>query len=180
MIRGGATGMAQAGAVATRGACHLRAYPISHEILRKPVATDRFQMAGKARIIKIGEDVNAVVDSLTACKFTFFAATLEEYASVYSAVTGHSITGQDLLQTGERICYHERMMNSKNGFSRKDDILPLRFFAEKGTDQPGTAQKPICEKEFQKALTDYYTVRGLDQDGMPVPEKIQKLGLDSL
>jgi aldehyde:ferredoxin oxidoreductase len=67
----GALGMALSFAVSTRGACHLRAYPISHEILRKPVATDRFSFLGKARMIKIGEDTNAVADSLTACKFMF-------------------------------------------------------------------------------------------------------------
>jgi len=74
----GAYGMALGYALSTRGGCHLRAYPISHEIFRKPVATDRFSFSGKARIIKIAEDLNAVVDSLIACKFTFFAAGLEE------------------------------------------------------------------------------------------------------
>ncbi len=174
----GALGMALAFAVSTRGACHLRAYPISHEILRKPVATNRFQFAGKARIIKINEDVHAVVDSLTACKFTFFAASLEEYASVFSAVTGQSVTGQDLLKIGERICYQERMMNAKNGFSRKDDDLPPRFFIEKKRDLSDSSLKPIDRDAFQKALSDYYTVRGLDQDGMPVPEKARELGLE--
>jgi len=52
----GAYGMALGYAVSTRGGCHLRAYPISHEILRKPVATDRFTFDGKARIIKIAEE----------------------------------------------------------------------------------------------------------------------------
>ena len=37
---------------------------MSHEILRKPVATDRFSFEGKARTIKIAEDLNAVVDRL--------------------------------------------------------------------------------------------------------------------
>jgi len=52
----GAYGMALAYATSSRGGCHLRAYPVSHEILRKPVATDRFTFKGKARMIKIGED----------------------------------------------------------------------------------------------------------------------------
>ena len=30
--------------------------------------------------LKIAEDLNAVIDSLTACKFIFFAAGIEEYA----------------------------------------------------------------------------------------------------
>jgi aldehyde:ferredoxin oxidoreductase len=79
----GAYGMALAYATSNRGGCHLRAYPIGHEILRKPVATDRFSFEGKARVIKIAEDMNAVIDSITACKFVFFAASLEEYAKAF-------------------------------------------------------------------------------------------------
>ena len=45
--RRGAYGMALAYATSTRGACHLRAYPISHEILRKPVSTDRFSFSAE-------------------------------------------------------------------------------------------------------------------------------------
>ncbi|PIP38034.1 MAG: aldehyde ferredoxin oxidoreductase, partial [Desulfobacterales bacterium CG23_combo_of_CG06-09_8_20_14_all_51_8] len=97
----GAYGMALAYAVASRGGCHLRAYPVSHEILRKPVPTDRFSFTGKARIIKLQEDVNAVADSLTACKFIFFAATVEEYSRVLAAVTGEDFSGRELMKIGE-------------------------------------------------------------------------------
>ncbi|MDD2388657.1 MAG: aldehyde ferredoxin oxidoreductase family protein [Desulfobacterales bacterium] len=173
----GAYGMALAYAVSTRGACHLRAYPISHEILRKPVATDRFSFEGKARIIKINEDVNAVVDSLTVCKFVFFAATLEEYARVFSAVTGLQVYGQDLLKTGERICYLERMMNAQNGFGKADDDLPSRFFETPGYISPTKKNDPINRDRFMRALADYYTVRGLDENGMPVLSRAKELGL---
>jgi aldehyde:ferredoxin oxidoreductase len=72
------------------------------------------------------------------------------------------------------------MMNAKNGFSRKDDDLPPRFFNPVETDTSDSRQKPIDREAFQKALSDYYTVRGLDQDGMPVAEKIKELGLDRI
>src|SRR5664279_700337 len=106
----GAYGMSLAYATSNRGGCHLRAYPVSHEILRKPVATDRFSFEGKARMIKIAEDMNAVVDSLTVCKFLFFAAGLEEYSKVLNAVTGMDHNVQSLLATGERIWNLERMI----------------------------------------------------------------------
>ncbi|NOY69542.1 MAG: aldehyde ferredoxin oxidoreductase family protein [Deltaproteobacteria bacterium] len=169
----GAYGMALAYAVSTRGGCHLRAYPIGHEILRKPAPTDRFSFAGKARMIKNGEDANAVADSLIACKFTFLAATCEEYAKVFTAATGISMTGQDLLLAGERICYNERIANSKNGFSESDDDLPARFFSPSGPD----ALAPIDRKDFLAARSAYYRVRGLDESGMPFPEKTRELGL---
>ena len=174
----GAYGMALAYATSTRGGCHLRAYPISHEILRKPVATDRFSFAGKARIIKIAEDVNAVVDSLTACKFVFFASSLEEYAKAFTAVTGVTTTAQDLLHAGERIYYNERIMNALNGFTAVDDDLPSRFFTEPGSSGNAIDIPPINRTDFLEARRDYYRVRGLDADGRPTREKADELGLD--
>lgn len=173
----GAYGMALAYATATRGGCHLRAYPISHEILRKPVVSDRFSFNGKSRIIKISEDLNAVVDSLTACKFIFFAASLEEYAKVYTAVTGVPSSAQDLLKIGERIYYQERIMNSSNGFSSKDDDLPNRFFNEPGTSGNNIEVKPLNRNEFLKARSNYYKIRGLDSNGLPIKKKAIELGL---
>ncbi|MFC1566654.1 aldehyde ferredoxin oxidoreductase family protein [bacterium] len=174
----GAYGMALAYATSTRGGCHLRAYPIAHEILRKPVVTDRFTFSGKARIIKISEDINAVIDSLTACKFLFFAASLEEYARVFYGVTGIKTTAHDLLKVGERIYYNERIMNSLNGFTADDDDLPKRFFKSEGTSGNGIKIKPIDRDEFLKARSDYYKVRGLDENGMPRKEKVEELGIE--
>ena len=173
----GAYGMALAYAVSTRGGCHLRAYPISHEILRKPVATDRFSFSGKARIVKIAEDANAVVDSLIACKFLFFAASLEEYARAYSAVTGVAATAQDLLLIGERIDYQERLMNAQNGFTAKDDDLPPRFFNEAGTSGPNLPIPPVPREDFLAARAAYYRIRGLTPEGLPTREKAEALGI---
>lgn len=173
----GAYGMALGYALSTRGGCHLRAYPITHEIFRKPVATDRFSFSGKARIIKIAEDVNAVVDSLTACKFTFFAASLEEYAKAYTAATGRESSAQDLISIGERIYYNERIINSLNGFSAQEDDLPLRFFNEPGSSGNQILIPPIDRAAFLKARAKYYDVRGLDQAGQPLEKKAKTLGL---
>jgi aldehyde:ferredoxin oxidoreductase len=173
----GAYGMALGYALSTRGGCHLRAYPISHEIFRKPVATDRFTFSGKARIIKIAEDLNAVVDSLIACKFTFFAAGLEEYASVYEAVTGIKTNAQDLLKKGECIYYNERIINTLNGFDAKDDDLPDRFFSQAGSSANNIHVPPINKNAFLSARTKYYGIRGLTQKGLPKKEKAKELGL---
>jgi aldehyde:ferredoxin oxidoreductase len=176
----GAYGMALAYATSSRGGCHLRAYPISHEILRKPVATDRFSFNGKARMIKIGEDLNAVADSLTACKFIFFAASLEEYAQIYTAVTGIKTSGQDLFEVGERICYNERMMNAANGFTEKDDDLPVRFFTMPGFTDAGIKIQPIDKEAFLIARSNYYTARKLNKNGMPILKVAKELGLDPI
>jgi aldehyde:ferredoxin oxidoreductase len=173
----GAYGMALAYATSNRGGCHLRAYPISHEILRKPVATDRFSFEGKARIIKIAEDMNAVIDSLTACKFVFFAASLEEYAKAVTAVTGREHDTQSLLKTGERIYVLERYLNFLNGFTEDDDALPGRFFTEEGTSSPNIRVKQLDRREFLYARRNYYRIRGYDDHGKPTAELMEKLEL---
>jgi len=161
----GAYGMALAYVTSNRGGCHLRAYPIANEILRKPVATDRFSFSGKARIIKIAEDANAVADSLETCKFALLAASLEEYAQILKGVTGLDYSGQDLLKIGERIIMAERFYNCKNGFSAKDDTLPERFFTESGTSGEGIEIKPIDKPRFLEELQKYYKMRGLNENG---------------
>jgi aldehyde:ferredoxin oxidoreductase len=173
----GAYGMALAYAVSTRGGDHLRAYTISHEILRKPVFTDRFSFNGKARIIKITEDLNAVVDSLTACKFVFFAASLEEYAKAYSSVTGIKTTADDLYKIGERICYNEKILNFRNGFSSSDDDLPPRFFNEPGSYGNSIKIPPLNREEFIETKRKYYKIRGLCENGKPLKEKAGEFGL---
>lgn len=174
----GSYGMALAYITSTRGGCHLRAYPIAHEILRKPVSTDRFTFSGKARIIKLNEDMNAMIDSLTACRFIFFAATLEEYAKMLTAVTGYTTTALELMKAGERIYYNDRIMNAINGFNSSHDDLPSRFFSENGTSGDGIEIKAINRKEFLQARSNYYKIRGLDEIGMPVKEKCDELGLE--
>ncbi len=161
----GAYGMALAYCTSNRGGCHLRAYPISHEILRKPVPTDRFSFAGKARIIKIAEDTNAAIDSLVACKFSFLGASLEEYAGILSAVTGIEYSSQDLKDIGERIYLTERFYNLENGFTDADDILPVRFFTEPGSSGEGIEVAPVDRARFDEELRRYYRIRGLTDEG---------------
>jgi aldehyde:ferredoxin oxidoreductase len=174
----GAYGMALGYAVSTRGGCHLRSYAIGAEVLRKPAPIDRFTFSGKARIIKIAEDLNAVVDSLTACKFIFFGATMEEYARAFASVTGIPSSGQELMKTGERICYNERIMNHQRGFTIEDDELPERFFKEPGFRDDVVAVPPIPRQDFLKARENYYRIRGLDEIGRPLEQKAAELGLE--
>lgn len=174
----GAYGMTLSYAVSSKGGCYDNAGAIIHEILRKPVATDRFTFSGKARIIKIAEDFNAAVDSLAVCKMMFFATSLEEYAKSLNAVTGLDFTAGELMETGERICYNERIMNHAAGINPQSDTLPERFFTEEGSSGNGIEIKPIDRKSFCQAVANYYKVRGLDKDGQPVREKANKLGIE--
>lgn len=155
----GSYGIALAYCTSTRGGCHLRAYPISQEILRKPVAVDRFSFDGKARMIKIAEDNNAIVDSLSICAFAFLGASIEEYAQMLAAATGMPFTGHGLMKVGEEIILTERRYNKENGFSSSDDFLPERFYTEAGTSGEGIEVPPIDKARFIEELEKYYRMR---------------------
>ena len=159
----GSYGIAVAYATSTRGGCHLRAYPISQEILRKPVAVDRFSFDGKARMIKIAEDNNAVIDSLSICAFAFLGASLEEYAHVLAAATGVPFSGQGLMKIGEDIILTERYYNKHNGFTKEDDLLPERFYTEPGSSGDGITIQPIDKARFVEELEKYYRIRDIQE-----------------
>jgi aldehyde:ferredoxin oxidoreductase len=161
----GAYGTALAYCTSNHGGCHLPAYPISHEILRKPVASDRFSFAGKARMIRASEDVYAAGDSLGVCRFAFLGASLEEYAELLSGATGEPRGEGELKEAGERIHRTERAYNAGNGFTRKDDDLPARFFLEDGSSGDGIEVPRIDRARFEQELSRYYRIRGLEEDG---------------
>lgn len=162
----GAYGLSLAYCTSNHGGCHLPANPISHEILRKPVATDRFSFSGKARIIKIAEDVNAAADSLVACRTSFLGASLEEYAEILTAAVGQEYTPALLNQIGERICLTERFYNCANSFTVEDDRLPERFYTEAGSGGDGIDIPPIDRERLQEELQKYYRMRGLTTRGI--------------
>ncbi|MDD2272865.1 MAG: aldehyde ferredoxin oxidoreductase family protein [Desulfuromonadaceae bacterium] len=161
----GAYGMALSYATSIRGGCHLSAYTVSHEILRKPVPTDRFSFSGKARIISIAEETNAAVDSLAVCRFALFGASLEEYAELLSGATGVAYSPERLSMIGRRIVLTERFYNCANGFSRSDDMLPERFFSEPGSSGDGIDIHPLDRARFDEELDKYYRIRGLNRNG---------------
>lgn len=161
----GAYGVALAYCTSNRGGCHMAAFPVSHEILRKPVPTDRFSFSGKARINKLAEDAIAALDSAAVCRFAYLGATLEELSELLTAATGMDYTPVALNRTGERVFLTERFYNCANGFNADDDRLPERFHLEPGTGGAGIEVPPIDRKIFLEELQKYYRIRGLTTEG---------------
>jgi aldehyde:ferredoxin oxidoreductase len=167
--------MGLAFATSNRGGCHLRAYLIGPEALGAPYAVDRFTSEGKAALVKLYEDLSAVIDSLGLCIFTIFALNPEHYASLLSAVTGEPIGARQLLSMGERIWNLERLFNLREGFTKKDDQLPPRFSQQ--TLPRGHSKNQVVDLE--PLLQEYYGLRGWDEEGVPTKEKLAELGLEA-
>ena len=163
-------------ATSNRGGCHLRANMVGPEILGVPKMVDRFATLGKAGLLINLQNLNAVLDSLSVCKFTAFAMKEDYYARLLSAVWGETVEPQELLVLGERIWTAERLFNLAAGFARIDDTLPARLLTEPVPAGPSKGQVV----DLPPMLDEYYTSRGWNEHGVPSAAKLAKLGLAGL
>jgi len=175
----GAKGMGLAYATSNRGGCHLRAYMVMSEILSLPQYLDPLKYEGKPELVKLMQDVYAVLDSMIVCKFTSFALFRSmryepgPYARLLTTATGFFFDDEEFRKAGERIYNLERLFNVREGFSRIDDTLPKRLLSEPIPDGP--AKGGILDLNMM--LEEYYVLRGWDVNGVPTDYKLLSLGI---
>lgn len=169
----GVQGQGLSYATSNRGGCHLRAYMISTEVLGNPIPMDRFTSAGKAGIVKVFEEISALVDSLVLCRFSSFALSAIDYARLLSIVNETEYSESDIMQFGERIWNLERLYNLKAGFTSKDDTLPKRLLNE--PLKIGNSRGKVAK--LDQMLSEYYKIRGWSNEGEPLNEKLKELNL---
>jgi len=181
-------------ATSTRGADHLRSRPaidmygLPEELLKEvyggPVASDYTSYEGKSRMIWWQERLYAVTDSIGVCKFqTVFCAVhapkWDEYSKLIRLATGMEFSKAQLMEIGERIYTLERLFNLREGFTRKDDNLPERYFKEPTPiGLPVAKGKKIDKVQFEKMLDEYYALHEWNLEGVPRKETLERLGLD--
>ncbi|MFX1296837.1 MAG: aldehyde ferredoxin oxidoreductase family protein [Promethearchaeota archaeon] len=180
-------------ATSTRGADHLRSRPaidlyglpedFLEEIYGGKMSSDYRSYQGKSRMVWWQELLYAVTDSLGTCKFqTVFLAVhapkWNEFSKLIKLATGMEISPPQLMEIGERIYTIERLFNNREGFSRKDDTLPERYFKEATPiGLPRVKGMKIDKEKFEKMLDEYYALHGWDNNGIPTYETLQKLGI---
>jgi aldehyde:ferredoxin oxidoreductase len=169
----GVQGMGLAYATSNRGACHLRAYMISAEVLGNPCLIDRFKTEGKASLTILLQNISAATDSMVLCRFSQFAMNPDSYASLLQAVTNVTFSAWDLIGIGERIYNLERAFNAREGFGRREDTLPRRLVA---TPLPEGHSKNITVM-LDPMLDEYYRLRGWTSDGLPTASTLSDLKL---
>jgi aldehyde:ferredoxin oxidoreductase len=92
------------------------------------------------------------------------------------AATGWDVTLEELLTMGERATNMARVFNAREGFSRKDDVLPERLF--QGSENGALQGQGMPREDFEQALTRIYKTKGWDeQTGMPTRERLEALSL---
>lgn len=163
-------------AVTPRGGCHRRAWPPAKEVLGK---VPPFTIQGKAAMVKDMFDERAVLHSLVACDFHpgTIPISMEEYLQFVNAVTGQVFTLQDCVMAAERIETTIRLLNIREGLTRQDDTLPKRILEEPLPDGPAKGQL-FGQEGLDTMLQEYYALRGWDEQGVPLPETLQRLGIE--
>ncbi len=169
----GIQGMGLTYATSNRGACHLRSYTVASEVLGIPEKTDPLVTEGKAALVKAFQDATAAVDSSGLCLFTTFAWTLDDFHPQIDAACEGDWSLDHLLEVGERIWNLERQFNLDAGFTGKDDTLPKRLLKEAAKTGPAKG----LVSGLDTMLPEYYQLRGWDENGVPMGETMERLGL---
>ncbi len=169
----GIQGMGLTYATSNRGACHLRSYTVSSEIMGIPEKTDPLVTEGKPELVKAFQDATAAVDSSGLCVFTTFAWTLEDIAPQVNAACEGEWTAESMLEVGERIWNMERDFNLAAGITGKDDTLPKRLLKEAAKTGPATGKV----NNLDEMLPKYYAIRGWTEQGEPTESTRRRLGL---
>jgi aldehyde:ferredoxin oxidoreductase len=165
--------MGLAYATSNRGACHLRGYTVSSELLGVPVKTDPLSTEGKPDLVKAFQDATAAVDSSGLCVFTTFGWTLEDIAPQVAAACEGDWTPASMVEAGERIWNLERKFNIDAGLTAADDTLPERLL--KDAAKTGPAKGMV--NRLDEMLPQYYEVRGWSADGVPTQDTLSRLSV---
>jgi aldehyde:ferredoxin oxidoreductase len=175
-------------AVSTRGMDHLRnrvTLEINARINDDPAFKERLygspvtaaptDYQTKERAVRVCENTYAVGDSVGMCRFTtklFNSPSLpglDEFANQVANVTGLQFEPSELDAIGRNVMGVERLINGRLGVRREHDTLPGRWFDEPVTVGPYAGER-IDRGEFDRMLTRFYEISGLDDQGQPAGE----------
>ncbi len=165
-------------AVSFRGADHTRSGAFVADLTGK---VDRLKAeVGRGKLVKELEDIYNLIDSFIICKNakgTLYKEA-EDLAKLYSAVTGQDVSAEDLKLAGERVQALARLINIREGLTRKDDTLPWKVMNLPIQEECPVQGSVVTQEELDLMLDDYYTSRGWTIKGVPTQKKLQQLGLE--
>jgi len=187
-------------ATASRGSDHLRSRPaidlyhLPEPVLRKiygqpvaydgPLTSNFTDYEGKPWQVIWQELCYEAVDCLGICKYhTLFLGpnfpNFDEWSKLLYYNTGLELSPLDIWNIADRAYTMERLFNIREGLTRNDDWLVDRYF-----DEPTKLGIPIVRgrvidrDKFRKMIDEYYELHGWDENGVPRPETLRKLGID--
>ena len=163
-------------ATGTRGACHERGnvqgffYP---ELGWEGPATS---MEKVPAYVCTQQNMASLANQLSICKFILRVPKIKlaEIIEILNFTTGWGWNIPDLEKAGQRVFTLERLINVRDGISRKDDTLPKKMTipAQSG---PRKGKVPL---PHEQALDEYYRLRKWNEHGIPTKEALAEVNLE--
>ena len=173
--------MAVSYATSTRGACHMNAfsYPLAWGLKVGDLGLagdyDPRDAEGKAKVTKDFQEWMAAFDALGLCKFIMSPECGPiRMAKWLEYVTGWKYSLEEFMTVGERLFNLKRLYSVRLGITRKDDVLPERLVTH--ARPSGEAKDSL--PDMARMMEEYYELRGWNEDGVPLPETLARLGLE--
>ena len=131
------------------------------------------------------EDMMRVKNALGLCSIYTYQGLIfgDDMARLYNAASGENLSAGELIEHGERISNLAKMVNVREGFTRKEDKVPDLWFRPMESPegriemQDYYKTKTLTKEDVKRLLDDYYDERGWSEDGTPTRERLEKMGL---
>jgi aldehyde:ferredoxin oxidoreductase len=138
------------------------------------------------RLARYSEDWYAVLSSLGICNRAqnnrFYHIGL--CGELYENATGMEMSPEAMMEGADRSWTLQRLLNAREGFSKKDDLIPDQWFHSLVSEGKELQMmdyfrtKPLTRSDLSQTLEDYYKERDWDSlTGYPSKEKLKSLGL---
>jgi aldehyde:ferredoxin oxidoreductase len=136
--------------------------------------------AEKVRFALYTEHFASMLDSVNVCQFVYGPSWHlygpNQLVDMLNAVTGWDASLWELMKVGARRLNMMRAFNAREGFTREDDVLPLKLArAKAGGPTDGVAVPP---EQIEEAKDLYYAMCGWDEAGVPTRVTLQALGIE--
>jgi aldehyde:ferredoxin oxidoreductase len=159
----------------------MRTYPVADEILEGTQPPDSLE--GKAGKIIGGRVSDGFIgQNFSSAKFSgiwcdFWAVDPDQLAQMLRHVWPKAWSEDEIMRLGERIWNIGRLFNLREGV--EPDTLPKKLYDPASAFAEGpSAGKAIGAEVFKAALTEYYRLRGWDENGVPTEAKLAEVGVD--
>ncbi|MHA1904137.1 MAG: aldehyde ferredoxin oxidoreductase family protein [Candidatus Thorarchaeota archaeon] len=160
------------------------ASPESIDVIEKVTGDKKYAhphtIEKRAEIVRWHEDCYEITEALGFCVFTSTAAygvNPDNMTRMYEAATGISMTEDEMMLTGRRVCTLEKVFNITRGATREHDNLPWRLMNE-GADSGPLKGETNSQEELDTMLDQYYQLHGWDlETSWPTRETLEMLNM---
>jgi len=141
----------------------------------KAIVSDR-----SAEYVIESQHKRSLFDVLGNCRLQMMELGFEaeEYAELYTVITGEKKSWEELITVSERIWHLTRAFSVRemDGFGRHLDYPPPRMYEDPIKDGPNKGHF-LSKADIDNLLDWYYTARGWNQKGIPTQQTLSSVGL---